>query len=63
MYDVLTDHGVVKQQDALVALNETHASHVGGQVVDLLAAGRGCHAVGQAAEIGVRKHAAELLRA
>lgn len=59
---LLTDHGVVEEQDALVALDETHAPHVRRQVVHLLAPHRGRYAVGQAAEIRVREYAAKLLR-
>lgn len=59
---VLTDHGVVEEEDALVALDEAHAPHVRRQIVHLLAARRRPYAVGQAAEVGVREHAAKLLR-
>lgn len=61
MLQQLTDHGVVEEQDGLIALDEPHAPHVRGQVVHLITAFRHRHAVGQSTEVGVREHATELL--
>lgn len=45
------DHGVVVEENRVVRLDEAHATHVGGKVVDLLTSLGGLHTVGEGAEV------------
>mmetsp|Transcript_8562 Transcript_8562/g.21288 ORF Transcript_8562/g.21288 Transcript_8562/m.21288 type:complete len:419 (+) Transcript_8562:572-1828(+) len=55
------DHGVVVEDDGVVGLDEAHAAHVGGEVVDVLDVLAGLHAVGHLAEVHEEELVAELL--